>query len=356
MNLAEITKHFKLQFNNAYLRLTLFYVLIVMTISIGFSYALFNISSKELNKGLTKQNNALRDTPINQNMQNGAVQPFSINFEDLRSNQIEESNKNLRNNLICFNLIILAISSFASYFLAKKTMSPIEEALEAQNRFTTDASHELRTPLSAMRAEIEVALRDEKFNLSEAKKLLQSNLEETEKLESLSNALLKLARYQENDDYQMEKVSLKEIIVEAYEKVEKMANKKSIEFENDFLDLYTTGCHQNLTELFVILLENAIKYSPEKSKIHILMKKENDKAIVKIKDEGIGIKASDLPYIFNRFYRSDISRSKEKINGYGLGLSIAHKIIEIHNGVIAVSSKQGKGSEFSVKLAVLKQK
>jgi signal transduction histidine kinase len=327
----------------AAIKLSFFYTLIIMILSITFSISIFKMSSNELGRGLSRQTRILRDIPI-------ADLPKPLqDMETLRLTQIEESNNRLQLNLIYFNLLILILSSCFSYFFAKKTLEPIQEAMETQNRFTADASHELRTPLTAMRSEIEVALRDKKLNLENSKKLLHSNLEEIEKLESLSSALLKLAK-NENITNTFQEVELEEIIVSAFEKVENMAEKKSIEFINSLQKVRVKGDRGSLIELFVILLDNAIKYSHNYSKIFINISKNDGKAIVAIKDEGVGIKASDLPFIFNRFYRADNSRNKEKIPGYGLGLSIAKQIIDLHNGEITVASKPGKGSEFILTL------
>jgi len=323
-------------FKAAYLKLTLFYVLIVMIISVSFSAAIYSISTNEIGRNLAPQSIIFRNL-------------ITDDFNDLRSRQIEESNRHLRINLIYYNLIIFIISLFGSYFSARRTLKPIEEAMVSQNRFTADASHELRTPLAAMKAEIEVALRDKKINISESKKLLKSNLEEIEKLEKLSSALLKITRIQE-EKKSFENISLDEVIIEAFEKVEKLAAKKDIEFDNKLIHSKILGDHQSLVELFVILMDNAIKYSSVKSKINILMKKERHNIIVKVKDRGVGIRASDIPFIFNRFYRADSSRSKDKISGYGLGLAIAKQIVDLHNGKISCESKPGKGSEFTVKL------
>lgn len=331
-------------FKSAYLKLTIFYVLIAMSISVAFSIYLYNVSSQELDRGLGRQTRVLRDLPTNQ------VLPWQSmpDLDQIRADQLQESNNNLKTNLVYFNLLILILSSLASYFLAKKTLHPIEEMVSAQNRFTADASHELRTPLTAIRSEIEVSLRDKNLDLKDARKLLESNLEEVGKLESLSNALLKLARYKENNNI-LKKVSLEEIIVEAYEKVESLANKKSIEFNNDLKEISINGEKQSLVELFVILLDNAIKYSPEKSTIFIKITNDHKNTLVSVKDQGLGIKSSDLSYIFNRFYRADLSRTKEKIDGYGLGLSIAKNIVDLHKGSIDVMSKPGHGSKFIVK-------
>ncbi|MFA6963525.1 MAG: HAMP domain-containing sensor histidine kinase [Patescibacteria group bacterium] len=338
----KINKIFKDIFDQASLRLSLFYVLIIMMISIGFSVGLFNISSNEIGRGLGKQSRFLQDINMH-------VLAPNIDLERLRQEQIDESNGNLRTNLIYFNLLILLLSSCASYFFARKTLEPIRESVEAQNRFTADASHELRTPLTALRTEIEVAMRDDKLNLQAAKKLLESNLEEIAKLESLSNALLKLAK-NENSKPEIGKVDLSEVVISAYEKVESLANKKSMIFDNHLQPAIVRGDRHSLTELFVILLDNAIKYSPNKSKINIDIQIDGNFVLVGIKDRGLGIKASDLPYIFNRFYRADNSRSKESVAGYGLGLSIAKQIADLHGGNLSATSKPGKGSEFIVKL------
>ncbi len=349
-----------MKFHSTYIKMTLFYVLIVMTISVVFSVVLYNISSSEIDQGLGRGRQAgmFRDMSSSGD---GTVSQQPLSFEDIRLQLLQESNDHLKLSLLYFNLLILLLSSGASYLLARKTLQPIEEAMEAQNRFTADASHELRTPLTAMKAEIEVNLRDKKLNLTDSKKLLQSNLEEISKLESLSNGLLKLARLDDGPikKNELKMVSLPDILVEAYEKVESLAQKKMIKIsfnestgsETDHKgqdNFMIKGDQQSLAELFVILLDNAIKYSPTKSHIAINLKKHDKKAVVKIIDHGAGIKSSDLPYIFNRFYRADSSRSKERADGYGLGLSIAKTIVESHRGAISAESNPGKGSEFTV--------
>lgn len=341
-------------FKSAYLKLTLYYVLIVMIISLVFSLTIYNISLREIDRGLGRQMRALRELPDDSQL------PFPFqDLERIKLEQQEATNNYLRLNLIYFNILILALSAVISYFLAKRTLRPIEEMVLAQNRFIADASHELKTPLTAIRTEIEVNLRNKKLRLEDSKKLLASNLEEVGKLETLSNALLNLAKYREDIKLEFKKISLSEIIVEAYEKIEKMATKKSIVFScHPALDagsnrIYIKGDKQSLIELFVILLDNAVKYSPKNSKVTINIFKKDKHAAVEVKDHGIGIKASDLPHIFDRFYRADHSRNKEKADGYGLGLSIAKRIVKLHGGTMVCQSSPGKGSEFIIKLPVV---
>lgn len=366
-------------FNHAYQKLTLLYVLIVMFLSIVFSVVIYHTSSVEISRGLGRQTRFIHDLPM-------MGDPFTNTIQELEQNridQIDESNNHLRDSLIILNFIILAASGALSYFFAKRTLKPIEEMVEAQNRFTADASHELRTPLTAMRSEIEVNLRDAKLSLPEAKELLTSNLEEIAKLEVLSNALLKLAKFQDDVRVGFEAVSVDEVIQNAWKKVESLAKEKSIilsplrkrgslankedprdlaaaspkddERDKDstpsgWNDKQVLGDKQSLAELFVILFDNAIKYSPANRSVEVTANEHGHQIEIIVKDHGIGMKQSDIPFIFNRFFRADNSRTKEKTTGYGLGLAIAKQIIELHAGSIAVESSPNTGSTFTVSL------
>lgn len=236
--------------------------------------------------------------------------------------------------------------------MARKTLNPIKEIVEKQDRFISDASHELRIPLAAMKGEIEVALRDKRLSLKEAKLLLKSNLEEVNKLKDLSHMLLTLASYDQTKEINFNPISLKEVITDAYRKVEKKAREKKIKIIRNIQDVKIKGDYQSLVELILIILDNAIKYSHPRSKIYLSLEQVKNQAVVKIKDEGIGIKDSQLPYIFDRFYRGDTSRSKIKTTGYGLGLSIAKRIVDLHHGFIKVKSEFGKGSTFTIILRI----
>lgn len=331
------------EFERAAVKLSAFYVLIAMAISISFSISLYNISTRELGRGVGKTFKIVSQCSPE------LLPPGFKNLEHARVEQINEINYNIKHKLYYFNFIILIIASGLSYFLAKKTLHPLEQAMESQNRFTADASHELRTPLTAMKTEIEVAMRDKNITLAAAKKLMESNVEEISKIENLTNTLLKLARLNEAEK-SFSKIDLSQAVAEAYEKVQSLALAKRIVFDNSLNRVKITGDRESLVELFVILIDNAIKYSRVGGKINVSVKNAGNQAEVRIKDEGVGIKESQLPYIFDRFYRADSSRTKEKVDGYGLGLSLAKQIVDLHNAKITVKSAPGKGSEFVVSL------
>ncbi len=336
-----------MEFKSAIWKLTGFYVVIAMAISIIFSLVLYQFSARELNTALSRQNRQIQRMPI-MGVQIGPER-FRV-FENTRLEQLEASSNRLKLDLLGFNILILFLSGGASYFLAKRTLHPIAEMVDKQNRFTADASHELRTPLTAMKTEIEVSLRDKQLNLEDAKKLLGSNLEEISKLESLSNNLLSLAQYQGIKEIPKVEVDFKAVVEESYEKVKALAKNRDISFTFDLGGAKVMGDRQSLTQLSVILLDNAIKYSPKKSKVSVSLAEEHGHAVFKVADQGAGIKQSDLPHIFSRFYRADISRSK---GGTGLGLSIAKQITGVHRGTIHADSNKN-GSVFTVKLPVSK--
>jgi signal transduction histidine kinase len=147
---------------------------------------------------------------------------------------------------------------------------------------------------------------------------------------------------------------INDIVDVVIEKVKPIAVKKQIKIIAKTGKEIISGDRKSIEELLVILLDNAIKYSPEKTEIDILTKVKDAKVIIEVKDQGIGIDEKDLPFIFDRFYRTDKSRTKQNVVGYGLGLSIAKRIVALHNGTIDVKSKVGKGSVFTIKFPIAK--
>jgi signal transduction histidine kinase len=255
--------------------------------------------------------------------------------------------------LLLINFSVLLFSGLAGYILAGQTLRPIQEMMDEQSRFVTDSSHELRTPLTALRSEIEVNLRDPKLSLATAKELLRSNLEEVKNLQQLSDSLIRLTQYQSGQNgLQFVQVSLPVIIDEAVKKVRAIAKAKQIKIKQEIPEVLVHANSAMLSELFVILLDNAIKYSPEKTTITVNASVSDHHVRVSVTDQGLGIAADDLPHIFDRFYRADKSRTQSDIQGYGLGLSIAKEVVEKHRGQITVSSVVESGTTFTVQLPV----
>jgi len=277
------------------------------------------------------------------------LMPFidDSDFQDARLAQLETARRNVLYQLVYTNIAILFIAGGLSYVFARMTIRPIEEAHEKQKRFTSDASHELRTPLATMRAEIEVNLRDRSANKAERTKILESNLEEVEKMEQLVSGLLALAR--------VDAGRLKIFAFQAHPVVEDVCIRfrkvKDSKIDNHIdKELVLKADKNYFAELISILLENAVKYSDGKIEVDVRAIPHLSRVEIMVSDKGPGIAEADLPHIFDRFYRADSSRTKTSVEGYGLGLSLAKKIVELHKGQITVVSKVGSGSTFTVNL------
>ena len=346
-------------FKSARLKLTGWYLLIIMLISISFSAAIYFRVSQELEISfrraeIRQQARELgiplpRRWPIGQEDLDSRLQNSESRF--FLAEDLEAAKRHVAFNLLIINSAILALSAGAGYFLAGKTLRPIETALEEQKRFVADASHELRTPLTSLKTSLEVALRDKKMSAIQARKLLQSNLEDANNLKSLTDKLLSLARYQSNGkSCHFEKHNLAAIIRAAYHKILPLAKKKGVEIELQVEDILIEADQTSLEEMVLIFLDNGVKYTVKGGKIKLTTRAEVNHISMEIKDTGVGITEKDLPYIFERFYRADLSRAKEETSGFGLGLALAEKIIEIHKGVVSVSSVLGKGTTFTIKL------
>jgi len=338
-------------FYSARLKLTAWYLFIIMCISIIFSIIVYRIAAVEVERSLrVQQFRIFRE----QHPELGFFRQFRIEPPPPDLQLVNEEKNRIKLLLALIDTVIFILAGTAGYFLAGRTLQPIQEMVNEQNRFITDASHELRTPLTALRSEIEVNLRDKSLSLENAKKLLKSNLEEVGNLQLLSDSLLQLTQFQKANGYfQLETLILAHIFDEVIRKVNPLAKEKTITIEKHIEGYSLKGDKQTIIQLFVILLDNAIKYSPEKKVITISSEKTDHAVLIHITDQGIGIDKKDIPHIFDRFYRADTSRTKNTASGYGLGLSIAKKIIEAHRGVISVKSKKDKGTTFTVQLPLI---
>ncbi len=226
----------------------------------------------------------------------------------------------------------------------------LEAAFNRQAQFTADASHELRTPLAIMQAESSLALSKERTE-AEYRKSLELVSQEIAYMSAVIGKLLFLARSDAGKEpLNLEEVNLKELLVELSSDVELLAKEKGLQFRLELPENLTVrGDRVKLRQLFLNILENAVRYTPNGGSIHASAVRKNETAIVSISDTGIGIPAEHLPHIFERFYRVDKARSRAE-GGTGLGLAIAKHIAEIHGGKIEVDSQMGKGSTFNIVL------
>ena len=330
-------------FRSATFKLTLWYLAMVVAISLIFSGVVYHFATHELATGLHSQTQRIfREFPVFDN--DPAFQPGP----DLRA-----SNHRILLRLIDFNIVVFIFAGFGSYLLARRTLEPIEVAHEQQKRFTADVSHELRTPLTALRMESEVALMNDQTTKQELRDALGSNLEEAAKMEVLINNLLRLTKLDANQvATNFRTLSTLALSNEAIGHIEKTAKHRHITIKNEARDIAFSGDQDSLVQLLVILLDNALKYSPEKSTLYITTLKHDDTVNIIVRDEGQGIAPEALPHVFDRFYRADTSRTNSSEQGYGLGLSIAKLIADIHHGSLTISSKLKAGTTVTITLPI----
>jgi len=231
-----------------------------------------------------------------------------------------------------------------------RMLSRLNSAVQRISQFTADASHELRAPISLIRATAELAVHHKRTNDEYHEDMVQI-LAESERTSRLIDSLLLLARADAGGaELQHELTDVSTSVREATDQARTLAANKRIEMVTE-LDgpIVVHGDGEALRRLSFILVDNAIKYSPEGGRVQVGLRAVDGKAVITVSDSGIGISESDLPHIFDRFWRADKVRSRAT-GGAGLGLSIARWIVDEHHGTIEVESKSGQGSTFSARM------
>lgn len=311
-------------FQRTRLKLTVFYVALISLILIAFSLALYysyaQTISSDIEGNFTDQEQALI---------------------------VRKSLTRLGILLVLINSGTLVATGIVSFVLVGATLKPIREAMDRQKQFTADAAHELRTPLAIMRTELEVALGDPESR--KVSPLLQSNLEEIERLSGMVENLLLVSRM---DDPQnrlaLEEVDFSQLARESLERMKPYMEKKGLNLHTSLPEgVVLRGDREWLRRLLFNLLKNAVDYNREEGEIRVEIKDQAKGVWLAISDTGIGISPEDLPHVFERFYRADKSRSS-RIQGTGLGLTIAKSIVEAHRGNIRLKSAWGKGTTVEV--------
>lgn len=316
-------------FDKATVKLMAAYTGILMLISIGFSLIISATAMNEINRSFDHVPRTFIEYKIGDD------------FVEAYQTRASSAQGRVMAALIMINCAVLAFGLVSSYFLAKWTLRPIEQAMEEESRFVSDASHELRTPLASIQMENEVLLRDKDATKDDYRTQIKSNLEEVGKLRDMTDALLKLNRIEKVD---LTEIDVLPVVTDAVDRVARAAEAKDIAIDNQVQSFTTRANADALTEILVVYLDNAIKYSPEHSDIAIYSR---DGKSIAVKDRGHGIDKKDLPKLFDRFYRSDESRHSE---GFGLGLSLAKRLAEQMGMKVSARNNRGKGATFTVEL------
>jgi signal transduction histidine kinase len=327
-------------FRSATAKLTLWYLLLATSLCIIFSAVVYHLSTGELGEALNHQYNSFVDNDHDRD---------NIPPPDL---DIQRHGQRLLGELVWFNVVVVIGSSIVGYFLARRTLRPIEYAHQAQTRFTSEASHELLTPLAAMRADTEVALM-EKGLPAKTRHTLQGNLHDIERLERLTGHLLDIARYQNQKTAELVLIDLDGIVRKVVKQLSHATQEKRINIKQDIKPVQVMGEQHGLEQLVTIVLDNAVKYSRKQGVVTLSLQADEATAVLTIKDDGIGIPSDDLPHVFERFYRStNIKLDKKTLSGYGLGLPLAQEVTNAHKGVIHIVSHENSGTTVRITLPI----
>lgn len=262
-----------------------------------------------------------------------------------------ESLESLKNRLFSMSSIIIITSIVASYILSKKTLKPIIIAWERQTEFVQNAAHELRTPLTIIQAKQQLLLKEPESKIIDKSEDISLTINETRRLTKLVKELMVLAMADSNQlDIKRENKNIDELIKDVvipYVEYAKMQNKElKVELNcNKEINIDIN----KITQLMVILLDNAIKYTKEGEIIEVKTHCKDGKCTIEVLDTGIGINDEQKKHIFERFYRADKARTRET-GGTGLGLAIAQTIVKAHGGTIKVYNNEPKGTKFVVKI------
>ncbi len=278
--------------------------------------------------------------------------PSLIEFEE----QFGQFSQGFKERLALFSGIMVALSTVVGYFLSGKALQPIQTMFEKQQAFAADVSHELRTPLTSIMLSID------HFKLTQATrepptlKLLESIQEEAARMKHIAQGLLLLMRQDALPQKTHETVSLKAVVERACRHMQPIAQSKdqTIVIQCKAEDIKAMGSEEELLQVALILLDNAIKYSPPDSRTTIALAETAKSIHLRVVDQGIGVNSGDLRAIFKRFYRGNQpAQDKSSPGGSGLGLAIAQEIILRHEGSIR-AKRLKQGTEFVVSLPRLR--
>ncbi|NGZ76441.1 sensor histidine kinase [Saccharibacillus alkalitolerans] len=244
---------------------------------------------------------------------------------------------------------MLVVLFFFSRFFANRSIRPVREAFEKQKQFIADASHELKTPLAVINTNADALLANGGETVRSQEKWLRYIKSETERMAKLTGDLLYLT---EMDDSRSHLIQSRFDLSDAVENV--MLTMEAVIFEKDLSlnydiepDLSIVGSREQIVQVTMILLDNAIKYADPRGTIDVTLKREHGEIVIAVTNTGEGIPAEHLPRVFDRFYRTDQSRTRSQ-GGHGLGLAIAKSIVERHKGRISVKSTPGEKTTFGV--------
>ena len=269
----------------------------------------------------------------------------------MNTSQIEQISQNHEQLIVVVMASFWILSILASLYLARVSVKPLLESMQKQQSFVENASHELRTPLAVLQNRLETLFRKPEATIMESSESIASSLEEVRNMRFLTTNLLNLARRDDGIKPELGEVE-PDFFNTTFTSYEMIAseNNRAFHFENRIHRTIITD-KLLLKQLMTILFDNAVKYTEEEGDIHFVIATTERNLYLSVADDGIGISAADKKKIFDRFYRVDKARTRQK-GGFGLGLSLAKQIVDALKGTISVKDNKPHGTIFEVKIAI----
>jgi signal transduction histidine kinase len=286
---------------------------------------------------------------------NGSVRVYSLRIPGPVPDVIQvgrslapetEALENLLHLLLLGAIVAVALAAGGGWFLAGRALVPVRQAFERQKAFVGNASHELRTPLAVIKANAEFLQQAQPENAE-----VEDIVAEADRMSALVDALLALARGEKAEARQRERFDLGLVVETSVDTLKPLADERqvSLAVRHDDADLRIDGDRDQIKQLMVILLDNALRYTGRGGSVDVDVLRSDGSGIVRVSDTGIGIPQEAIGHVFDRFYRADDARNRDS-GGVGLGLAIARELVDDHGGKIAVVSRPGEGSTFTVQL------
>ena len=269
----------------------------------------------------------------------------------INTSQLEQISQNHEQLIVVVMASFWILSLIASLYLARVSVKPLLESMQKQQSFVENASHELRTPLAVLQNRLETLFRKPEATIMESSESIASSLEEVRNMRFLTTNLLNLARRDDGINPELGEVE-PNFFNTTFTNYEMIAseNNRVFHFENRIHRTIITD-KLLLKQLMTILFDNAVKYTEEEGDIHFVIATTERNLYLSVADDGIGISAVDKKKIFDRFYRVDKARTRQK-GGFGLGLSLAKQIVDALKGTISVKDNKPHGTIFEVKIAI----
>ena len=269
----------------------------------------------------------------------------------INTSQIEQISQNHEQLIVVVMASFWILSIIASLYLARVSVKPLLESMQKQQSFVENASHELRTPLAVLQNRLETLFRKPDATIMESSESIASSLEEVRNMRFLTTNLLNLARRDDGIKPELGEVE-PDFFNTTFTNYEMIAseNNRAFHFENRIHRTIITD-KLLLKQLMTILFDNAVKYTEEEGEIHFVIAATERTLYLSVADDGIGISSVDKKKIFDRFYRVDKARTRQK-GGFGLGLSLAKQIVDALKGTISVKDNKPHGTIFEVKIAI----